>query len=321
MRVKTNAEIPLILAPMAGATDTPFREICLRYGATRTVSEMVSSRALCHGDKKTATLMVRGKSEENFSLQLFGHEPEIMARAAQIAFEQTACDTIDINMGCPVNKIFCSGDGSALMRSPALIGELVSAVRAAVPCRVSVKLRVGIDREHANAVECALAAQAAGAHEIAIHARFRNQLYAPPIYPNFIAEVKSAVSVPVIGNGDITDGESAEKMLEDTGCDGLMIGRGALGNPFIFEEIAAYLKGIPYKKPSLEEKIGVAREHLCKMIEQKGEHVGSREGRSTLSWYLKGIRGASALRARAVLIESMADVDEILALALEGGRS
>ncbi len=316
--MENNKETKLILAPMAGATDLAFRKICRQFGATHTVTEMVSAKALTYRDKKSFTLLDSDGLDAPCSVQIFGHEPEVMAEGALIAYEYTGCSVIDINMGCPVHKIFASGDGSALMKSPGLIYDIVEAVKGKVPCEVTVKIRAGVDAAHANAVECALAAEEAGAGEIAVHGRFRSQMYAPSVHPEIIAAVKAAVKVPVIGNGDITDGASAAKMLEETGCDGLMIGRAALGNPFIFDEIACFLRGEQYIRPTLHQRIETARIHLEQAVAAKGEYVGCREARGTLAWYLKGIRGASALRARAVRVETLAEIYEILDAAERG---
>ena len=302
----------LLLAPLAGVSDRPFRDICRRHGAEYTVSEMVSAKALCYEqltkrtDKiRTAPLASVYSYEMPMAIQLFGSEPEFMARAAALIEEMsylgctsdTAPAAIDINMGCPVHKVVGNGEGSALMKNPVLAGEIVRAVVNAVKLPVTVKIRAGWDENSKNAPELAKILEDAGASLIAVHGRTRNQMYAPSSDNKIIAEVKKAVSVPVIGNGDVYTADDAVRMLEETGCDGVMIARGALGNPWLFEEITARLEGKNYTPPSTEEKLTEALGQIEQMIKEKGELVAVAESRKHLSWYTKGMAGAPKARA------------------------
>lgn len=304
----------LVLAPMAGVTDRSFRLICRRFGAEYTVSEMVSAKALCYEQRArrkefassvTAALATVTEDEWPMAIQLFGSEPEFMAEAARLIEERSyrgciskiAPTAIDINMGCPVRKITGNGEGSALMKNPQLAAEIVSAVVRAVSLPVTVKIRAGWDSESINAPEMARRLEDAGASLVCIHARTREQLYTPGIDLGVIEAVKRAVSIPVIGNGDIYSAEDAQTMLDRTGCDGLMIGRGAMGNPWLFAEIAAYLDGKSFALPTLEERFAVAEEHFLRMISEKGERVGLAEGKKHMSWYIAGLCGAAAARA------------------------
>ena len=304
----------LVLAPMAGVTDRSFRLICRRFGAEYTVSEMVSAKALCYEQRArrkefassvTAALATVTEDEWPMAIQLFGSEPEFMAEAARLIEERSyrgciskiAPTAIDINMGCPVRKITGNGEGSALMKNPQLAAEIVSAVVRAVSLPVTVKIRAGWDSESINAPEMARRLEDAGASLVCIHARTREQLYTPGIDLGVIEAVKRAVSIPVIGNGDIYSAEDAQTMLDRTGCDGLMIGRGAMGNPWLFSEIAAYLDGKSFALPTLEERFAVAEEHFLRMISEKGERVGLAEGKKHMSWYIAGLCGAAAARA------------------------
>ena len=293
-------EKKLILAPMAGVCDLPFRLICERWGADCTVSEMISAKALTYGDRKTTALMDCTGQQKPCAVQLFGHEPEVMERAAQLVGERKV-RWVDLNMGCPAPKIVKSGDGSALMRDPGFAGEITAAVRAGLPQGVclSVKLRAGFTAAEKTAVACARAIERAGADFLTVHGRTRDQFYAPPVDLAVIRQVKEAVSIPVVGNGDITDGPSAQRMLEETGCDALMIGRAALGRPDIFAEVKAYLAGQPYREPSLSERLATCQEQIRLLVEKKGEKGGMLEARKHLAWYFKGLRGGAKLRAEA----------------------
>lgn len=313
--------LALVLAPMAGITDRPFRTLAHRYGATLSVSEMISAKAIHYGDKKTATLASLG-GEGAVAVQIFGSEPSIMAEAAYrlatgdyvgVAEGAKKPCMIDINMGCPMRKIVSNGDGSALMKDPKKIFEIVSAVTKGCPLPVSVKMRVGWDDEHKNAPECAKAACEGGAAMIAVHGRTREQLYAPPIDYETIAAVKAAVSVPVIGNGGICDGESARRMLE-TGVDGLMIGQGAIGRPWIFKQ----LSGGDLSEPTDAQKIEVAKEHIRLLAAEKGEWAAVREGRRHLMYYVKGMRGAAEFRMKICSTETVCDIYDELDRLLEG---
>ena len=286
---------PLYLAPMAGAGDRAFREICGHFGVDFFCTEMVSAKAVSFGDRKSFELAQTGE-EKNIAIQIFGSEPEIMAKAAQKLTAEIRADRIDLNFGCPVPKIAGNGDGSALMKNPALCYEIVQAVVSAVDLPVTVKIRAGWDRESLNAAEVAALCEKAGAAGIAVHARTRMDFYRDnTLIPRVIKEVKEAVSIPVIGNGDIRDGESARRMLEETGCDGLMIGRAAVGAPWIFSQVRSYLEGNPCPAINRRE---VIREHVRLAFLYKPESAG-REMRMHMAQYLKGFRGAATLRDRA----------------------
>ena len=304
----------LFLAPMAGVTDIPFRKMCKKYGAEGLVTEMISSRALCYKDEKTSALAKIEPDEHPCFLQIFGNQPEIMAEAAVLALKFSP-DGIDINMGCPAPKIAGNGDGSALMKNPALAAQIVKEVKTALEpygVPITVKIRSGFDKDHINAVEVAKACEDAGADAITVHARTREQMYAPPIDIDIIKAVKQNVSVPVIGNGDVVDGKSAQHMLEYTGCDGIMVGRGALGNPYIFEEIICALEGKEYVKPSGKTLREDITEHMTMLIRSKGEYMGSREARKHIAWYLKGMPGAAAYRDEVNRAVSLKGVLEIV---------
>lgn len=299
------------LAPMAGVTDRAFRELCVSFGAAYVMGEMVSSKGLVYKSEKSRELLVLSDDERPAAVQLFGNEPETMAEAAKIALEYKP-DIIDINMGCPAPKIAMNGCGSALMKEPELCGRIVRAVKDVSPVPVTVKIRKGWDKNSVNAVEVAQICEAAGADAIAVHGRTREQQYMPSADWDIIRQVKRAVRVPVIGNGDVTSAELAAQMMEQTGCDMVMIGRGALGNPWIFREI--YML-IGHDRPSLPvstaERITVMLRHVSKMCEYKGEAVAMREARKHAAWYLKGIKGAAALRKRAVEIVTYEDLIEL----------
>lgn len=301
-----------ILAPMAGVGDRAFRETCARFGAACTVSEMVSSKALEFDDKKTLELMELGEEARPAAIQIFGSEPDVMALAARKALEFSP-DFIDINMGCPAPKITGPGAGSALMKTPQLCGEIVAAVVAAVPVPVTVKIRAGWDEKSVNAVEVASICEQAGAAAVAVHARTRSQMYEPPADWSIIKAVKEAVKIPVIGNGDVTGAQSAARMLEQTGCDAVMVGRAALGNPWIFQQINAYLdEGRIVPPPSLSERMQIMVQHVELMCRYKGEYRAMKEARKHVGWYLKGLRGASEFRRRAGFLESLADLDALV---------
>lgn len=294
----------LFLAPLAGVSDRAFRKICRDYGAECTVSEMISAKGLHYNDTKTAVLAAFAEDEAPFFIQIFGSDPDIMAESAErlATNNYKACQNtcipsgIDINMGCPVPKVAGNGDGSALMKSPALAGEIIKAVSSAVPLPVTVKIRSGWDDNTKNAVELARIAEKNGAMAICVHGRTRAQMYRDPVDIDIIRQVKESVSIPVIANGGINSADSALKMLEYTGCDGLMIARGAMGNPFLFEEITAKLEGREYTKPTLEKRLSVAMEHIRLMISHKGEYTGVMEARKHLAWYIQGEKGAAKAR-------------------------
>lgn len=300
------------LAPMAGVADRAFRELCMSYGAAYVISEMVSSKGLTMQDKKSKELLYLSDAERPAGAQIFGDDPEIMAKAALKAMEFSP-DFIDINMGCPAPKIAVNGGGSALLKNPELIGKIVEKVVEVSPVPVTAKIRIGWDENSINAVEIAKRIEAAGADAITVHGRTKVQMYAPPVSLDEISRVKKAVSIPVIGNGDIVDGKSAKRMLDETGCDFLMVGRGALGNPWIFQCINAYLNNkAEFTEPTLEEKMNVMLRHISTLCEYKGVRIGMREARKHAAWYIKGIRGAASFRQE---IGRLSTMDELQALA------
>lgn len=299
------------LAPMAGVSDRAFRELCVSFGAAYTVTEMVSSKGLVMGDKKSAQLLTLGKGEKTAGAQIFGDDPEIMAQAAVKCLEFKP-DIIDINMGCPAPKVAMNGGGASLMKNPQLAGEIVKAVSSAVPVPVTVKIRKGWDDNSVNAVELAEILEKNGAAAITVHGRTRKQMYSGTVDYDIIKKVKQAVSIPVIGNGDITNEQSAAIMLEKTGCDAVMIGRGAFGNPWIFQQINAYLsecRVIP--PPSINEKMAVMLRHISKMIEYKGEYTAMREARHHAAYYTKGLRGGAKFRKEMGSLETFEQLEEI----------
>ena len=291
----------LFLAPLAGYTDMAMRTVSRAYGAEMTVSEMVSARALCYGDKKTPALARILSSELPAAVQIFGSEPEFMAEGARIVARGMAGgvppSAIDINMGCPVKKIVSAGDGSALLKSPSLVYDIVKAVAGAVSLPVTVKIRAGWDDGHRNAVEVALAAEEAGAALVAVHGRTKTQMYSGRASLDIIAKVKDALHIPVVGNGDIDSADAALRMKRETGCDGLMIGRGAVGNPFLFAEIRAALEGVAYVPPTPRERMETALWQLRLAVEEKGEREAVMSSRKQFADFAAGLRGAAALRA------------------------
>ena len=299
------------LAPMAGVADMAFRELCCAYGATYVVSEMVSSKGLTMHDRKSRALLVLSDKERPAAAQLFGSDPQIMAESARRALAY-APDVIDINMGCPAPKIAGNGGGSALLKDPQLAESIIRAVVQAVDLPVTVKIRIGWDDDTINAVEMAKRAEDAGAAAIAVHGRTRQQMYAPPVHTDMIAKVKESVSIPVMANGDIVDGPSAAKMLEDTNADYLLVGRGALGRPWVFQQIEAYLKHeVILPEPPVPERMRVMVQHIQTICEYKGERVGIREARKHAAWYIRGIRGAAAYRQRVGALESMEELERL----------
>ncbi len=289
----------LCLAPMAGYTDRAMRLVCHEYGAEYSVTEMVSAKAVVYNDKKTFALAKILADEGPVAIQIFGSEPEIMAEAAHTlshAMEGVNPVAIDINMGCPVHKIFSNGEGSALMRSPELIGKITRAVSDTIDIPCTVKLRAGINKDSINAVECALAAEEAGAALVCIHGRTREQMYGGSADREIIKNVKSSLHIPVIANGDILTGEDALAMLRYTNADGIAVGRGAVGNPFIFSEIISALKNRDFTPPSIEERVDTALRQLRVAIEDKGERIAIPEARKQIALYLKSFRGAARIR-------------------------
>lgn len=308
------------MAPMAGVADRAMREICREYGAAFTVGELTSARGVTLNDKKSKTLLNGSGKERPFASQLFGNVPEIMADAAKKALLYRP-DFIDINMGCPAPKVAGNGGGSALMREPKLAAEIVRAVVNAADVPVTVKMRTGYDNEHINAVELAKYCEDAGAAMITVHGRTRPQMYAPGIDFKTIAAVKQAVNIPVTGNGDITDGKSAEYMYSATGCDMVSVGRAAQGNPFIFSEINAYFKGESYTPPTLEERFSVLMRQVKLMKKYKDPHIAILESRKHTAWYMTGLNGASALRRMCGEINCIEDIENICQKALEQNKN
>ena len=310
----------LCLAPMAGYTDRGMRAVCRERGVELSTSEMISAKAVTFGDKKTALLARILPDEGDVAIQIFGSDPDVMAEAARILShpeEGAAPAAIDINMGCPVHKIYSNGEGSALMRDPVRIERIVDAVRRATSLPVTVKLRSGIDSEHINAVECALRAEGAGASLITVHGRTRTQMYSGAADRKTIENVKQALQIPVVANGDITDAASAISMLSDTGADGIAIGRGAVGNPFIFEEISAALRGEKYSPPTLSERVETALRQLSISTLEKGESRAVPEARKQIALYLQGFRGCARIRAEINRAATATEVEAILRSALE----
>ena len=300
------------LAPMAGVADRAMRELCMEFGAGYCVSEMVSSKGIAYNSKKSAELMEISDIERPCAVQIFGTEPDTMADAARFALRYRP-EVIDINMGCPAPKIAGSGSGAALMRDPALCGRIVQAVSRAVDIPVMVKIRAGFDKDHLNAVEVAKISEQNGAQAVTVHGRTKEQFYAPPVDYDIIREVKKALSIPVIGNGDIVGAKSAQFVMEYTGCDYLMVGRGALGNPWVFREINEYFdKGIIIDPPTLDEKCDILLRHIKSAVEYKGEYVGMREARKHTAYYLKGFKNAAKLRNLAFSMETLSDLEELI---------
>ncbi len=302
----------VILAPMAGVTDLPFRLLCKEQGAGLLCMEMVSAKAIYYNNKNTEALMEIDQRELPVSLQLFGSDADIMSEMAK-RIEEKPFAILDINMGCPVPKVAGNGEGSALMKNPKLVAEIVSRVSGAIQKPVTVKIRKGFDEEHVNAVEIAKIAEQCGAAAVAVHGRTREQYYSGKADWDIIRQVKEAVSIPVIGNGDVTGPESAKKMIEETGVDGIMIGRAARGNPWIFGQIRDYLKtGVLPKKPTPEEVRDMMLRHAKMQLECKGEYTGIREMRKHVAWYTAGYPNSARLRAKINEVESFEELAELL---------
>ena len=301
------------LAPMAGVTDYAFRKICRELGAGFTVTEMISAKALVYGDEKTASLLFIPPEEHPSAVQIFGHEPDIMAEAAVKALKLSGADVLDINMGCPVGKIVKSGDGSALMLQPDLAEKILQAVVSAVKVPVTVKFRKGFDNGHANAVEFAQMAEAAGVSAIAVHGRTRAQMYAGRADWDIIRAVKAAVRIPVTANGDVFSPEDAVHILHYTGADFAMIGRGAFGNPWIFRQANAALEGAPVPElPALSERIDTAVRQIELLAAQRGERVACLEARHQLAWYLHGVPHAAYYRQKLVQVSILDDIYSVV---------
>ena len=302
-----------VLAPMASVADRSYRLMCKKYGASYVVSEMVSAKGICYSDKKTSALCTITPQERPMAIQLFGSEPDFMAEAVKIVLEYNP-DIIDINMGCPVHKVINTGAGASLMKDIRLASQITeSAVKSAGNVPVTVKMRTGWDSQHINAVEFAKALENSGASAIAVHGRTRDQFYTGIADRNIIRQVKNAVTVPVIANGDVTDAESCIDMYEKTGCDLVMIGRGTYGNPFIFQEISARLNGSKYVPPTIQEKMSVMLEHirLILSISDKPEELAMHEARKHASWYMNGYYGSAKFRGRCYQLSSYAQAESL----------
>ena len=308
-----NVTLPnnMILAPMAGVTDLPFRVLCAEQGAGMVCMEMISAKALSYHNKNTEELLHISEKEGLVSLQLFGSEPELMGEMAK-QIEELPFAVLDINMGCPVPKIVNNGEGSALMKNPLLAGKIIEAVARSTVKPVTVKIRRGFDDAHENAAELARIAQESGAAAVTVHGRTREQYYAGEADLTCIRAVKQALRIPVIGNGDVTDAASAKRMMEETGCDGVMVGRAARGNPWIFTQIAQGLANERVEKPDRDEVKHMMLRHAGMLLEEKGEYIGVREMRKHVAWYTAGYPNSAAMRRAVNEVTSYAALEKLL---------
>ena len=303
---------PFVLAPMAGVTDLPFRKLCKEKGAGLICMEMVSAKAISFHNKNTEALMEIDKCENPVSMQLFGSEPELMARVAA-EIEERPFDILDINMGCPVPKVVNNGEGSALLKNPELIVKIVKSVSSAIKKPLTVKVRIGFENEPVDIVDIAKRVEDAGAAAIAVHGRTRQQYYSGTADWDAIRRVKEAVSIPVIGNGDVDSPEKAEALIKETGCDGVMIGRAVRGNPWLFRELNHYFEtGEKLSRPSVEEVREMILRHARMQIDLKGEFTGIREMRKHVAWYTAGMRHSAALRRETNLVSSYEELEKLL---------
>lgn len=301
----------VFLAPMAGVADRAFRELCVRYGAGYVVGEMVSAKGFTMNDKKSEELLFLSDLERPAAVQLFGDDPIIMAEAAKRVSKFNP-QAIDINMGCPAPKVAGNGCGSALMKRPETAQAVVKAVAEATDLPVTVKIRAGWDKDNKNAVDIARRCEEAGAAAVTVHGRTRDQMYAPPVDWDIIAKVKENVSIPVIGNGDVVDAQSAAKLLEHTNCDYIMVGRGALGRPWVFSQILGWLNhGRLVPEPPVSEKMRVMIEHIKTLCEYKGDYIGMREARKHAAWYTKCLHGAAEYRREMGALSTMEELEEL----------
>lgn len=303
---------PLILAPMAGVTDLPFRLLCKEQGAGLVCMEMISAKAIAFHNRNTKKLMQIDPGERPVSLQLFGSDPDIISEIAR-EIEEEPFDILDINMGCPVPKIVGNGEGSALMKDPKLVEQIVSKTVRAIKKPVTVKVRKGFDEDHVNAVEIARIAEASGAAAVAVHGRTREQYYSGQADWKIIRQVKEAVKIPVLGNGDVDSPKKAKALFEETGCDGILIGRAARGNPWLFHQIRTYLEtGEEESRPSMEELRSMMLRHARMQIDYKGDYTGIREMRKHISWYTAGYPHSARLRAQINSVESFEELEELI---------
>lgn len=311
---------PVFLAPMAGVTDLPFRLLCKEMGCGLVYSEMVSAKGILYDNKNTTELLQVAAEERPAAIQLFGSDPEILGAMGK-KIESYPIDIIDVNMGCPAPKIVKNGEGSALTKTPELVGKIVKALVESQSKPVTIKFRKGFDDAHVNAVEIAQIAEENGAAAVAVHGRTREQYYSGKADWEIIRHVKQAVHIPVIGNGDVFTPQDAKELMEFTGCDAIMIGRGAQGNPWIFKRTIHYLQtGELLPEPTAEERVEKALRHAQMLMEYKGEYIGIREMRKHMAWYMKGLPGAAELRGRLNVTENMADMEALLRGYLEKRR-